>query len=367
MVSNLTRKLQHQAFLTSITCVAHSQSRSRTKQTKTKNRKSTPVSTPRRQRSTSIDLDFNLMSKASIASKLHPTRKALRKKLGIEPHIFYAVHHASLTDTSFNIDLSEWRSVFSARNEITVKWLWLVTAVARKAHREFLQGFPEMSAALSLSDLIQEGVCGLMKSVELWDPKRDFAFDAYAFYSIKHSVLRAIENQSRPIRLPVHVLNKLSKMRKIREQVELTNGEDLSIHQIAKMAGIDINEAQLYLSSNKTTWSLDMPLEKKHDGTAPTLHEFLVDHTVDVARQVERQCTREAVAELIRESKLEHLEHSVVWLKYGLGDGVERMRAEVSRILDVRVEKVRRAELSALKKLRDTIEEDLSAWTALIS
>lgn len=193
------------------------------------------------------------------------------------------------------------------------------------------------------------------------------AFDAFAFYAIKRAILRALENQSRPIRLPVHVLNKLSKMRRVRESVESTEGTP-SVDDIARMAGVDCKEAKLYLERSRGVWSIDAPIRKTEGLVgSTTLREFLIDHSVDVARQVERACTKEAVAELVMESELEELERSVLWLKYGLGDGVERVRAEVSRILKVRVEKVRRAELSALNKLRDTMAHDSSVWTELIS
>lgn len=313
--------------------------------------------------------DQHLLHRAREVAKLSAARKTLRKRHGSEPTIADAISLAARGDGTVSLDLDEWRHVFDARNEITVKWLWLVAAVARKAYRTYLEAFPEMSAALSLADITQEGVCGLMTSVERWDPRKDYAFDAFAFYSIKHAILRAIENQSRPIRLPVHVLNKLSKMRKIRIQLNIADdGEEPSVEDVARLAGVNRREAELYLDRSKTLCSIDAPLRRSGvDAVAPTLREFLVDHSVDVARQVERVCTREAVQELVQSSDLEELERSVLLLKYGLSDGVERVRADVSRLLDVRVEKVRRAELSALKKLRDTMGEDLSGWTGLIS
>lgn len=312
-----------------------------------------------------------MLDRARAAAKLSDARKALRKRLGSEPAIADAVSLAAGTDRSVSLDLDEWRHVFDARNEVTVKWLWLVAAVAGKAHRTYLEAFPEMSAALSLADITQEGVCGLMTAVERWDPNKDYAFDAFAFYSIKHAILRAIENQSRPIRLPVHVLNKLSKMRKIKQQLSLSDdGEEPSVQEVARLAGVDYEEAELYLNRSRTLCSIDAPLPRSGIGTdasACSLREFLVDQSVDVARQVERACTRKTVQELVQSTDLLELERSVLLLKYGLTDGVERVRAEVSRILDVRVEKVRRAELSALNKLRETAGDDWSAWTGLIS
>lgn len=240
-----------------------------------------------------------------------------------------------------------------------------MAAVARKAYHSYLEAFPEMRVALSLADITQEGVCGLMTSVEKWNPKRDFAFNVYAFYCIKHAILRAIENQSRPIRLPVHVLNKLAKMRRIRQKLYSREGGEPTVDEVARLAGVDRKEAQLYLSRCNKLFSTDAPVGMEEGGS--TLGEFLVDKGVDVAKQVERACTREAVAELVEATDLEELERSVVLLKYGLRDGVERMRAEVSRILQVRVEKVRRAELRALKKLRENVGDDIAAWTELIS
>lgn len=163
-------------------------------------------------------------------------------------------------------------------------------------------------------------------------------------------------------------------MRKVREELEL-NQRQVSVDVIAKRAGVSQKAAELYLARSNITSSIDAPMRSSSSASVPEpaslsaipLRDFLVDHSVDVAREVERSCTCEAVAQLVKSTDLLELERSVLFLKYGLGDGVERVRAEVSRILDMRVHTVRRAELSALKKLRDTIGDDISAWTELLS
>lgn len=262
-----------------------------------------------------------------------------------------------------------------------------------------------MRAALCASDLVQEGVCGLLQAVERWDASKGYPFDAFAFYAIKHAIIRAVQNQSRPIRLPIHVLDKLAKMRKVREFL-LIHNRPVSVDIIARGAGVSRKAAQLYLTRNSATVSIDAPVTPSNSArarrggegagggggvvvgggrgggsggraggasggaserNAVPLRDFLVDHSVDVAREVERSCTREAVAQLVNSTQLLELERSVLFLKFGLDDGIERVRAEVSRILDVRVHNVRRAELSALKKLRHTIGPDISAWIDLIS
>lgn len=331
-------------------------------------------------------------------------------------------------------------TLIDTRNRIVVKWLWLVSAIAHKLYHSYSQSFPEMRAALCAGDLIQEGVCGLMQAVDKWDASRGYAFDSYAFYSIKHAVIRAVQNQSRPIRLPVHVLEKLSRMRKVAEILRL-KGRAVTVDAIAQAAGVSRPAAELYLQRKHSTVSIDAPIandagraksnnQKHHDhvgmsgsggggcgvggggvgrvgvvgnggagggvgggnvggvsgstatggggsngrggGNGPVNHpnslsHFLIDHSVDVARHVERECTKEAVAQLVKSADLLELERSVLFLKFGLDDGVERVRAEVSRILDVRVHNVRRAELSALRKLRESIGDDMDTWTELMN
>lgn len=313
-----------------------------------------------------------LQQRARIADNLNTARTNLRRQTGNEPHFQETIAYAQQSDESFKQrhEHVDWDDVFSARNQITVKWLWLVTAIARNLYRTYTKSFPEMRAAICENDLVQEGVCGLMQAVERYDPNRGYPFDGFAFYTIKFTIIRAVQNQSRPIRLPIHVLEKLGKMRKVREELEM-NQCDISVDTLAKRTGVSKKAAELYLARSNITISIDAPMNPSAAAHAPerpgSLRDFLVDHSVNVAREVERSCTREAVAQLVNSTDLLELERSVLFLKYGLGDGIERYRTEVSRILDMRVHNVRRAELSALKKLRHTIGTDIAAWTEYLS
>lgn len=336
-----------------------------------------PVSAPRarRPRARPSAADAELHARASPARKLRAARSTLRKRTGVDPGLADTVRYASVSDHSVSPHLPDWLVVYAARNRLTVKWLWLVTAVARKVYHTYVTSFPEMRAALSLGDLVQEGVVGLITAVERWDARRGYPFESFAFYSVKQAILRAIENQSRPIRLPVHVLNKLARMRKVRDTLERETGV-ADVESIARDAGVSVKAAELYLARSNSTLSIDAPAAHPSRSAAggvsasstpdSPLRDFLVDHSVDVAREVERAITREAVSDLLEQTDLLELERSVLFLKFGLDDGVERMRAEVSRILDVRVHSVRRAEISALKKLRHTIGDNVSVWTELI-
>lgn len=331
---------------------------------------------PKRSNSNDLHSDsIQLAQRAPTVRKMLAARSKLRRQTGVDPLPHDTLKFMADTGASISDEHLEWKSVLDARNKVTLKWLWLVSAIAHKLYRTYSQTFPEMRAALCPTDLVQEGFCGLMNAVEKWDSTKGCPFDAFAFYTIKYSIIRAVQNQSRPIRLPVHVLDKLAKMRKVRQKLELNNRK-VSVDAIARGAGVSCQAAELYLNRSKSTMSIDAPLSSSssscpstssHSSNPTPLREFLVDHTVDVAREVERTCTREAVARLVNSSDLLDLERSVLFLKYGLGDGIERVRAEVSRILDVRVTNVRRAELSALKKLRHYIGNDASSWTELIS
>ncbi|KAI0561174.1 RNA polymerase sigma-70 [Gracilaria domingensis] len=296
---------------------------------------------------------------------LYAARKHLRRTSQSEPLNQAVILHANRDNP---LSSAHWHHIVGQRNQLVVKWLWLVGAVARKSHQIFISAFPEAAPVISFSDLVQEGVFGLITAVERWNGSKGQPFDAYAFYSVKYAILRAIQNQARPIRLPVHVLNKLSKIRTVRHQLQLADGSDVSLSEVARVAGVDRKAAKLYLERSQALLSIDVPVRQQQSSKsdAPPLRDFLVDHSVDVSRQVERKCTREAVAELIQNSQLEDLERSVLCLKYGIGDGIERLRTEVSRILDVRVNTVKRAELSALKKLREVVSDDISNWAEMM-
>lgn len=338
--------------------------------------RSSSKANPRRRRACKPTRDSTssqpqLLDAARATHTVSETGQKLRRQTGTKSHTNHTTIAVPPMETTAVPKIPDQQPVFEARNQITVKWLWLVSAIAHKLYHTYTQSFPEMRAALSPADLIQEGVCGLMNAVEKWDPSRGYPFDAFAFYTVKHAVIRAVQNQSRPIRLPVHVLDKLARMRKVRQCLEMYN-RPVSVDAIARGAGVSRKAAELYLARSNSTVSIDAPLSKpsassQRESSENSLSDFLVDHSVDVAREVERSCTREAVAQLVNTTDLLELERSVLFLKFGLGDGVERVRTEVSRILDVRVHNVRRAEISALKKLRHTIGSDVSAWTELIS
>lgn len=314
--------------------------------------------------------DPALHTAAAAADDLRTARRTLRRTRGCEPSVLDAAAYAAASDGNVDPDPALWLRVFAARNEITEKWMWLVEVIARRLYSSYVRAARSPAPTLALPDMVQEGVCGLMTAAERYDPGRSptQSFEQYAYFNIKHAIIRAIENQGRPVRLPVHVHNKLARLRKARRRLEetaLTAGYNPTVDDVASEAGLSAADALLYLSRSRATHSLDAPLSTRAAADA-TLLDFLADPSADIERQIEIAYAREALSHIVRDAGLEELELSVLTLKYGLADGVERLRSDVSRILEINGARVRRVELRALNKLRTSMSGDQSVWKDLL-
>ncbi len=201
---------------------------------------------------------------------------------------------------------------------------------------------------LSFLDLIQEGNTGLMRAVDKFEYARGFKFSTYATWWIRQAITRAIADQSRTIRLPVHMIETMSRVRTVTRDLLQENGREPSIEETAQAAGLSLDEARCVMKMARQPLSLDQPVGDHDDSF---FGEFVEDHREeDPLRDVNQQMLKSRIGEIL--GSLNYREREIIRLRYGLADGYSYTLEEVGKIFSVTRERVRQIEAKAVRKLQ---------------
>ena len=290
-----------------------------------------------------------------MSRKMEALRKQLRdlrQEGGAESHIASVrselrqlMMETLETPTSLRKRAQELRGQFrcfeNVKRELSSGNLRLVVSIAKKYRNR----------GLSFLDLIQEGNTGLMRAVDKYEYRRGFKFSTYATWWIRQAITRAIADQARTIRIPVHMIDVLTKLRNTAKHLQQKMGCEPTGEEIALAAGVPLEEAERVLGIGRHPVSLDRPIG---DGDDCSFGEFVEDNRTDNPLKLANiDLLRERIEELLK--TLTYREREIIRLRYGLADGYSYTLEEVGRIFKVTRERVRQIEAKAVAKLQNPV------------
>lgn len=233
------------------------------------------------------------------------------------------------------------REFENAKRDLSSCNLRLVVSIAKKYRNR----------GMSFLDLIQEGNTGLMRAVDKYEYRRGFKFSTYATWWIRQAITRAIADQARTIRIPVHMIDVLTRLRNIEKRLQQETKREPTTEEIARYADMDIDEVRRVMDIGRHPVSLDRPVG---EGEECSFGEFIEDSGCEnPTRKANNGILRDKIDCLLK--TLTYREREIIRLRYGLGDGYTYTLEEVGRIFRVTRERVRQIEAKAVKKLQHPV------------